>query len=125
MKEQSKNVFGEALIACSTQPMTGFYRNGCCNTGPTDAGTHTVCAIMTQEFLEYSRAQGNDLITPRPEWGFPGLKAGDKWCLCVSRWKHAYDAGVAPQIIPEASHEKTLQHISLEEFVKFAYKSPA
>lgn len=123
MKEPAKNVFGEALIACSTVPMTGFYRDGCCNTGPMDSGTHTVCAVMTDEFLTFSRSMGNDLSTPKPEWSFSGLKAGDKWCLCASRWKQAYDAGVAPKVVPEASHEKTLQYISLEEFVKFAHKT--
>ena len=116
----AKNVFGEELMLCSTEPMTGYYRNGCCETGPDDLGTHTVCAIMTKEFLEFSLSRGNDLITPRPEYDFPGLVPGDRWCLCASRWVEAYRAGVAPKIVLEASHEKTLEFVSLEELVKFA-----
>ncbi len=115
----SKNVFGEPLITCSTQPLTGFYRDGCCETGPDDLGTHTVCAVMTQEFLSFSYLKGNDLMTPRPEYRFPGLIAGDRWCLCASRWLEAYQAGVAPKLILEATHEKTLDYISLQELVKF------
>ncbi|MFC0261749.1 DUF2237 family protein [Fontibacter flavus] len=117
----AKNVFGEPIMVCSSYPLTGFYRNGCCETGPDDLGTHTVCAVMTKEFLEFSFSMGNDLITPRPEYTFPGLQPGDKWCLCVSRWAEAYKAGIAPLIILEASHEKTLDYISLEELVKFAF----
>lgn len=117
----AKNVFGEELMLCSTEPLTGYYRNGCCETGPDDLGTHTVCAIMTKEFLEFSLSRGNDLITPRPEYDFPGLVPGDRWCLCASRWVEAYRAGVAPKIELEASHEKTLEYVSLEELVKFAY----
>lgn len=118
----SLNVFGEPLIACSTSPMTGFYRNGCCETDAEDRGTHTVCAVMTKEFLEFSLAQGNDLISPRPLWQFPGLKAGDRWCLCAGRWIEAYKAGKAPKVVLEATHEKTLDYIPLEELVKFAFK---
>ncbi|RZS98054.1 DUF2237 family protein [Cecembia calidifontis] len=118
----AKNVFGENLIPCSTAPMTGFYRNGCCETGPDDLGTHTVCAVMTDEFLEFSLSRGNDLITPRPEYAFPGLKPGDKWCLCASRWMEAYQAGVAPLVVLEATHEKTLDYLPLGELVKFAAK---
>jgi uncharacterized protein (DUF2237 family) len=118
----AKNVFGENLIPCSTAPMTGFYRNGCCETGPDDLGTHTVCAVMTDEFLEFSLSRGNDLITPRPEYAFPGLKPGDKWCLCASRWMEAYQAGVAPLVVLEATHEKTLDYLPLGELVKFAVK---
>lgn len=121
-RKMSKNIFGEALKPCSNDPLTGFYRDGCCKTGPRDMGTHTVCAIMTAEFLEFSRSKGNDLITPVPAWQFPGLKPGDKWCLCASRWMEAYHAGLAPLIIPEATHEKTLEYISLKELIKFAYK---
>jgi uncharacterized protein (DUF2237 family) len=117
----AKNVFGEELMLCSTEPMTGYYRNGCCETGPDDLGTHTVCAIMTKEFLDFSLSRGNDLITPRAEYDFPGLVPGDKWCLCASRWMEAYRAGVAPKIVLEASHEKTLDYISLDELVKFAF----
>jgi hypothetical protein len=121
MSEQ-KNIFGETLITCGTSPMTGFYRTGCCETGPLDQATHTVCAVVTREFLEFSRNRGNDLISPRPEFGFSGLKPGDRWCLCASRWIEAYRAGVAPRIIPEATHEKTLEYISLDELIKFAEK---
>jgi uncharacterized protein len=118
----ANNVFGEKLISCSTEPLTGFYRNGCCETGPDDLGTHTVCAVMTKEFLEFSLGRGNDLITPRPEYAFPGLVPGDKWCLCASRWVEAYKAGVAPKLVLEASHEKTLDYVPLEELVKYAFK---
>lgn len=116
----SKNVFGEKLITCSTEPVTGFYRDGCCETGPDDNGTHTVCAQVTQEFLEYSAAMGNDLMTPRPEFRFPGLKEGDRWCLCASRWYEAYKAGKAPNVVLEATHEKTLELIPMETLLKFA-----
>lgn len=119
----AKNVFGEDLITCSEAPLTGYYRNGCCETGPEDSGTHTVCAVMTEEFLLFSRSRGNDLITPRPEWAFPGLNPGDRWCLCASRWIEAYQAGVAPFIILEATHEKTLEWIPLGELVKFAWRA--
>jgi uncharacterized protein (DUF2237 family) len=118
----AKNVFGENLMTCSTEPMTGYYRNGCCETGEDDFGTHTVCAVMTKEFLEFSLSRGNDLITPRPEYAFPGLKPGDKWCLCASRWVEAYREGVAPKVILEATHEKTLQYVPLDKLVKFALR---
>jgi uncharacterized protein len=117
----ASNVFGEELMICSSEPLTGYYRNGCCETGVDDLGTHTVCAVMTEEFLRFSYNRGNDLITPRPEWSFPGLKAGDKWCLCASRWMEAYRAGCAPKVILEACNEKTLQYISLKELVVFSY----
>lgn len=120
-KEADKNVFGEKLIPCSMDPLTGFFRDGCCSTGQTDHGTHTVCAIVTEEFLDFSRRQGNDLITPRPEYLFPGLKPGDRWCLCVLRWKEAYEAGVAPEVVLEATHERSLDFISLDVLVKFAF----
>ena len=119
----ANNLFGEPLIPCSTDPMTGFYREGCCETGPTDHGTHTVCAVMTEEFLAFTKARGNDLSTPIPAYQFPGLKPGDRWCLCASRWMEAYRAGVAPLIIPEATHEKTLEYIELKEILKFAHRS--
>lgn len=121
-QEESLNVFGESLITCSTAPMTGFYRDGCCNTGPMDSGTHTVCAIMTDKFLIFSKSRGNDLTTPRPQWQFPGLKAGDKWCLCVLRWKEALDAGVAPQVLLEATHEKSLNFVEMDDLIAYAYK---
>jgi uncharacterized protein len=117
----ANNVFGEELMICGFEPMTGYYRNGCCETGVDDLGTHTVCAVMTDEFLQFSLRRGNDLITPRPEYSFPGLTAGDKWCLCASRWMEAYRAGCAPKVILEACNEKTLQFISLKELVVFSF----
>jgi uncharacterized protein len=102
------NVLGGELVPCSLQPRTGFFRNGCCETGPEDVGLHTVCAVMTAEFLAFSKAAGNDLSTPMPQYGFPGLKPGDRWCLCAPRWKEALDAGCAPQVVLEATHEETL-----------------
>ena len=118
----SKNVFGETLITCSTEPLTGFYRNGCCETGPEDTGTHTVCAVMTEEFLSFSKSRGNDLITPRPEYQFPGLKPGDKWCLCALRWLEAFKAGCAPYVYLEATNEKTLEFISMDILIVNALK---
>ena len=118
-----KNVFGEVLEICCTQPMTGYFRDGLCRTIAQDTGTHTVCAVMTDEFLRFSAAQGNDLITPMPYNQFPGLKAGDKWCLCVSRWVQAQKAGKAPLLILEATHEKTLDYAPLALLVKYAYKA--
>lgn len=111
---EQKNVYGDDLKPCSNDPVTGFYRTGCCETGPDDAGVHVVCAEVTQEFLEYSKSRGNDLMTPRPEFGFAGLKPGDRWCLCVDRWKEALQAGVAPSVILEATHEKALGVVDLE-----------
>jgi hypothetical protein len=106
-KRPSRNVLGGTLENCSLKPMTGFFRNGCCETGPEDRGLHTVCAVMTAEFLAYSQSVGNDLTTPVPDY-FPGLKPGDRWCLCAPRWKEALDAGCAPQVVLEATHEETL-----------------
>jgi uncharacterized protein (DUF2237 family) len=105
---EARNVLGGELQPCSLSPRTGFFRNGCCETGPEDVGLHTVCAVMTAEFLAYSRSVGNDLSTPMPDWGFPGLKPGDRWCLCAPRWKEALDAGFAPRVVLEATHEETL-----------------
>lgn len=116
------NVFGQKLQICSSKPLTGFYRNGCCDTGKEDLGTHTVCALMTSEFLEFSRARGNDLITPIVQYDFPGLKPGDKWCLCARRWLEAYQAGFAPQVYLEATNEATLKIIPLEILIQFAFK---
>ena len=112
--EIQTNVLGSDLQDCSTDPMTGFYRDGCCNTGPGDLGTHTVCAIMTDEFLEYSLNKGNDLITPRPEFGFPGLKAGDGWCLCALRWEEARVAGCAPRVKLTSTNIKILEMVAFE-----------
>lgn len=116
------NVFGTELEPCSHDPLTGFYRDGCCETGPDDLGVHTVCAIMTEEFLAFSRARGNDLSTPHPEFGFRGLRPGDRWCLCASRWKEAWEAGKAPQVVLTATHETTLEFVPLEELVKVAWR---
>jgi uncharacterized protein (DUF2237 family) len=109
----AKNVLGQELKPCSTDPMTGFFRNGCCETSHEDFGLHTVCAVMTAEFLAFSKAAGNDLSTPRPEFGFPGLKPGDRWCLCAPRWKEALDAGAAPRIVLDCTHEETLAIVPL------------
>ncbi|MEM6327407.1 MAG: DUF2237 domain-containing protein [Bacteroidota bacterium] len=111
----ARNVLGGDLQTCGTDPVTGFYRDGCCHTGPEDLGTHVVCAVVTDAFLAFSRSRGNDLVTPRPEWRFPGLREGDRWCLCVSRWKEALDAGVAPPVVLEATHEKALDAVSLDD----------
>lgn len=108
------NVLGSALVACSYDPLTGFYRDGCCETGPEDLGSHTVCARVTAEFLEFSLRRGNDLVTPRPEYRFRGLKPGDRWCLCASRWLQACEAGVAPPVILEATHQAALRWVPLE-----------
>jgi uncharacterized protein (DUF2237 family) len=116
----SRNVFGEPLQGCSTKPMTGFYRNGCCDTGAEDAGSHTVCVVATDAFLKFSKARGNDLSTPRPDFGFPGLKAGDRWCLCAPRWKEALDASQAPHVVLRATHEGALEFCSLAELKSHA-----
>ena len=110
---EAKNVLGGELVRCSMDPVTGFFRNGCCETGPHDLGLHTVCAVMTAEFLQFSQSRGNDLSTPVPESGFPGLRPGDRWCLCAPRWKEALDAGCAPQLVLEATHEETLAIVPL------------
>ena len=112
-RRQSRNVLGEPLIACPTRPMTGFFRNGCCDTAPEDVGSHTVCVVLTDEFLQFSKSRGNDLSTPLPDYGFPGLKAGERWCLCAPRWKEALDAGAAPRLVLEATHEETLAIVPL------------
>ncbi len=114
-RSESKNVLGQPLQQCGCTPMTGFYRDGLCETGPRDVGSHTVCAVMTEEFLTFTKKRGNDLSSPAPHFNFPGLKSGDRWCLCVSRWKEAYDAGVAPPVILEATHERALGVASIEE----------
>jgi uncharacterized protein (DUF2237 family) len=106
--KSARNVLGGELAPCSTNPVTGFYRNGCCETGPDDEGMHTVCVVMTDEFLRFSMNAGNDLSTPRPEFDFPGLRPGDRWCVCAPRWKEALDAGIAPPLVLEATHEEVL-----------------
>ncbi len=115
MNPMIKNVLGGELQTCCTDPMTGFYRNGKCETGVDDYGTHVVCAEMTDAFLDYTKSQGNDLCTAKPAYRFPGLKAGDKWCLCAVRWQEAFEAGYAPPIILERTHEKALEYIDLED----------
>jgi uncharacterized protein (DUF2237 family) len=120
---KAKNVLGGELKTCSRSPLTGFFRDGCCNTGPEDVGLHTVCAQVTEGFLLFSRSSGNDLITPLPMAGFPGLKPGDRWCLCVLRWKEALEAGVAPPVDLEATHTSALDHVSLEDLKKHALKA--
>jgi uncharacterized protein (DUF2237 family) len=117
LPSSARNVFGAPLACCCTSPRTGFYRDGYCHTGPQDIGSHTVCAVMTAEFLDFSRRRGNDLSTPRPEFAFPGLAPGDRWCLCVSRWKEALDAGMAPPVLPSATHEKALEVVTLEQLL--------
>ena len=111
--EPARNVLGTKLEPCGTDPVTGFYRDGCCQTGPQDLGTHTVCAIVTDAFLVFTAERGNDLSTPMPQYNFPGLKAGDRWCLCASRWEEARRAGVAPPVVLQATHRKTLDAVSL------------
>ena len=113
MKDDSINVLGGQLASCSTDPVTGFFRNGCCDTGPEDRGLHTVCAEMTAEFLALSKYLGNDLSTPRPEWGFAGLKPGDQWCLCAARFLQAHEEGAAPRIRLAATHRRTLDVVPL------------
>jgi len=118
---ENLNVFGQPLILCSTNPMTGFFRDGCCNTNEEDLGMHTVCIVATTEFLEFSKQVGNDLSTPLPQWGFQGLKEGDKWCLCADRFKEAYDNGKAPKVLLEATNEKTLEIVSMEVLLENIY----
>ena len=115
-----KNVLGGRLEPCSTSPRTGFYRDGCCNTGPEDIGLHVVCAQMTEAFLAFSAEQGNDLSTPAPEYGFPGLKPGDRWCICASRWREAFEAGMAPRVVLSATHEETLAVVALKDLKRYA-----
>lgn len=120
MKEPSVNVLGGALESCSTAPVTGFFRNGCCDTGPMDHGVHTVCAVMTAEFLALSKYLGNDLSTPRPEFGFVGLKPGDRWCLCAARFMQAHEEGAAPKVNLAATHKRSLEIVPLEILQRYA-----
>jgi uncharacterized protein (DUF2237 family) len=119
-RDADVNVVGGALLPCSGDPLTGFYRDGCCATGPEDIGSHTVCAIMTAEFLEFSASAGNDLSTPRPEWGFPGLSAGDRWCVCAARWLEAYDAGCAPTVVLGATHARAVEVVPIDALIEHA-----
>jgi uncharacterized protein (DUF2237 family) len=118
--EPELNVFGEPLAPCSSSPLTGFYRNGCCATGPDDAGRHVVCAEITEEFLAFSKSRGNDLSTPRPEMAFPGLRAGDRWCLVAARWAEALEAGMAPRVVLAATHQAVLRYVKLDDLKKYA-----
>ena len=118
---EALNVLGQELHACSYDPLTGHFRDGCCNTDERDRGLHVVCAVMTAEFLEYSLAQGNDLITPRPLWRFKGLQPGKRWCLCALRWKEALGAGVAPKVVLQATHIKTLEVVDLQDLIAHAH----
>ncbi len=116
----ARNVLGGPLTICSARPMTGFFRDGCCNTGPTDVGSHTVCVVTTAEFLAFSKYAGNDLSTPVPDYGFPGLKPGDRWCLCAARWQEALESGHAPKVVLAATHEGALDYAQLKDLKKFA-----
>ncbi len=118
MKHDRKNVLGGALVQCGCSPMTGFFRDGYCRTDERDFGSHTVCAVVTDEFLQFTKERGNNLSSPAPEFGFSGLKPGDRWCLCVRRWKEAFDAGVAPTVILEATDESALTVVSLEQLLQ-------
>jgi len=122
---QPKNVLGTQLQSCSVDPLTGFYRDGCCRTGQDDLGLHTVCTQVTEEFLEFSRAVGNDLSTPNPMFDFPGLRPGDRWCLCAVRWKEALEAGLAPPVVLEATHISTLEFVDLEDLRAHAIEASA
>jgi len=120
MATEDRNVLGGKLAECSAAPLTGFYRDGCCNTGPEDQGLHVVCTRVTRAFLEFARDQGNDLVTPAPEYGFPGLKPGDRWCVCAATWRQAYQTGIAPPVVLAATHEETLAIIPLEVLKELA-----
>ena len=121
-KRNSLNVLGSPLQTCSLDPVTGWFRDGCCETQASDQGRHLVCAIMTEAFLVFSKSRGNDLSTPRPEYNFPGLKSGDRWCLCLERWKEAHAAGKAPQVVLDATHQMALERVPLDIFQKFAHE---
>ena len=124
MTQQALNVLGTALVPCSFDPLTGFYRDGCCNTDLEDHGTHVVCAVVSDEFLQFSKLRGNDLSTPRPEYGFAGLKPGDRWCLCAARWEEARRAGFAPPVLLEATHIAALSVVELAHLKAHALDAP-
>ena len=119
-EEKAKNVLGGELLECSMDPLTGFFRDGCCNTNEQDIGLHVVCVELTEEFLEFSKSRGNDLSTPKPEFEFPGLNGGERWCLCALRWQEAFEAGKAPQVYLQSTHEAALEVLSLEDLKKYA-----
>jgi uncharacterized protein len=120
---EAQNILGNALVPCSYDPLTGYFRDGCCKTDETDAGSHLICARVTDEFLEFSRQRGNDLTTPRPEYRFKGLVAGDRWCLCASRWAEALKAGFAPPVVLESTHARALEFVTLEQLQKHRYQA--
>jgi uncharacterized protein len=119
-RDPDVNVVGGELLPCSADPLTGFFRDGCCSTGPEDLGSHTVCAVMTEEFLAFSRSVGNDLSTPTPAFGFPGLQPGDRWCVCASRWLEAHEAGMAPPVVLGATHARALEVVQIEALTAYA-----
>lgn len=121
----ARNVLGGALDACGNDPLTGFYRDGCCNTGPEDLGSHTVCAVVSAQFLAHQREVGNDLSTPRPEYGFAGLQPGDRWCVCAARWRQAYDDGAPAPVVLAATHQRALEVVPLEVLQEHAVDVPA
>ena len=124
MNAEALNVLGEALVPCSYDPLTGYFRDGCCNTREDDTGSHVICARMTADFLRFSLSRGNDLITPQPQWRFAGLRPGDRWCLCALRWKEAFEAGVAPPVYLASTHQRALDYVSLEALQQCAVASP-
>jgi uncharacterized protein (DUF2237 family) len=119
-REPDRNVIGGALLRCSAEPLTGFFRDGCCATGPEDVGSHTVCTIVTEQFLSFSRRVGNDLSTPQSQFGFPGLRPGDRWCVCAARWLEAHDSGCAPPVLLAATHERALELIEIDTLLAYA-----
>jgi len=119
-READRNVIGGSLLECSAEPLTGFFRDGCCATGPEDVGSHTVCTIVTEQFLSFSRRTGNDLSTPQPQFGFPGLRPGDRWCVCAARWLEAHDSGCAPPVLLAATHERALDLIEIDTLLAYA-----
>jgi uncharacterized protein (DUF2237 family) len=125
MAGEALNVLGRPLVPCSFAPLTGYFRDGCCHTDPSDQGLHVVCVVASADFLEFSRARGNDLSTPRPEYRFPGLRPGDRWCLCALRWLEALQAGMAPEVVLESTHLNALGVVSLEQLLAFAADAPA
>jgi len=119
-READRNVIGGSLLECSAEPLTGFFRDGCCATGPEDVGSHTVCTILTEQFLSFSRQVGNDLSTPQPQFGFPGLRPGDRWCVCAARWLEAHESGCAPPVLLAATHERALELIEIDTLLAYA-----
>ena len=119
-REPDRNVIGGSLLECSAEPLTGFFRDGCCATGPEDVGSHTVCTIVTEQFLSFSRRIGNDLSTPQPQFGFPGLRPGDRWCVCAARWLEAHESGCAPPVLLAATHERALDLIEIDTLLAYA-----